>query len=191
MSFTRTLFAMNVYFIRAMINGVSCVKVGKSRNPHSRLRGFQTGSPVKLELLDAIRCKSDQHALRVESYAHRLLKAYRQDGEWFAIADEWPATVELISKGADQIGTDLGYDSEPVVIRENLEDSDMDLSGKDYFTVEQAAEYACISFSHWRAKVQPEFPPGEFKGKLVYRRADVMRYVEENTKWPAIAENGP
>ena len=49
----------------------------------------------------------------------------------------------------------------------------MNLSGKDYFTIDEAAEYACISTSHWRAKVQPQFPPGLFFGKQIYRRADV------------------
>lgn len=47
------------------------------------------------------------------------------------------------------------------------------LAGKDYFTVEEAADYAGISYSHWRARIQREFPPGEFYGKLLYRKADV------------------
>lgn len=35
----------------------------------------------------------------------------------------------------------------------------MNLAGKDYFTVPEAAEYAGVSYSHWRDKVQKEFPP--------------------------------
>jgi hypothetical protein len=58
------------------------------------------------------------------------------------------------------------------------------LAGKDYLTVAEAAEYACISVSRWRARVQREFPPGEFCGKLIYRRVDVQRYVEGNVRWP-------
>ena len=57
-----------------------------------------------------------------------------------------------------------------------------DLAGKDYFTVEQAADYSGICLSHWKARVQPEFPPGVFKGKLLYRRVDVARYVETSVK---------
>lgn len=60
----------------------------------------------------------------------------------------------------------------------------MNLAGKDYFTVPEAAEYACISLSQWRAKVQREFPPGVFYGKLVYRRVDVQRFMESKTRWP-------
>ena len=58
------------------------------------------------------------------------------------------------------------------------------LAGKDYFTVYEAAAYAGISYSHWRARIQPYFPPGEFFGKLLYRRADVQRFIEENARWP-------
>lgn len=62
------------------------------------------------------------------------------------------------------------------------------LAGKDYFTVREAAAYAGISYSHWRDRVQREFPPGIFKGKLIYRRVDVQRYVEQNTSWPSLRE---
>ena len=55
---------------------------------------------------------------------------------------------------------------------------------KDYFTVRQAATYAGVSYSHWRARIQPEFPPGEFFGRLIYRRADVQRFLEEKARWP-------
>jgi hypothetical protein len=52
-----------------------------------------------------------------------------------------------------------------------------ELAGKDYFTVEEAAAYACISVSHWRAKIQPVFPPAMFFGKLIYRRRDVEDFL--------------
>ena len=42
-----------------------------------------------------------------------------------------------------------------------------DLAGKDYFTVAEAAAYAGVSYSHWRARIQPDFPPAEFFGKLL------------------------
>jgi hypothetical protein len=60
----------------------------------------------------------------------------------------------------------------------------VNLAGKDYLTVPEAAEYAGISVSHWRARVQRVFPPGRFCGKLIYRRVDVQRFVEANTLWP-------
>jgi hypothetical protein len=60
----------------------------------------------------------------------------------------------------------------------------VNLAGKDYFTVAEAAEYAGISVSHWRARIQREFPPGEFYGKLIYRKVDVQRFIESKVKWP-------
>jgi hypothetical protein len=59
-----------------------------------------------------------------------------------------------------------------------------DLAGRDYLTVAQAADYACISVSHWRARIQREFPPGLFFGKLIYRRCDVQRFIEMHAQWP-------
>jgi 5-methylcytosine-specific restriction endonuclease McrA len=50
-----------------------------------------------------------------------------------------------------------------------------DLACKDYFTVREAAAYAGISYSQWRARIQPNFPPGEFFGVKIYRRTDVAR----------------
>lgn len=47
------------------------------------------------------------------------------------------------------------------------------LAGKDYFTVDEAADYSGVSVSHWRSKIQPQFPPGLFFGKQIYRRRDV------------------
>jgi hypothetical protein len=58
------------------------------------------------------------------------------------------------------------------------------LAGKDYLTVAEAADYAGISLSHWRSRVQREFPPGVFYGKLLYRRADVQQFIESKVKWP-------
>lgn len=59
-----------------------------------------------------------------------------------------------------------------------------DLAGKDYFTVPEAAEYAGISVSHWRARIQRKFPPGMFYGKLLYRKADVQQFIESEIRWP-------
>lgn len=53
----------------------------------------------------------------------------------------------------------------------------LSLAGKDYFTVEEAAEYAGLSYSHWRRSVRPVFEPAEFFGKHIYRRCDVDRFI--------------
>jgi hypothetical protein len=60
----------------------------------------------------------------------------------------------------------------------------MNLAGKDYFTVEEAAEYARISVDAWRTAVQRDLRPGILFGVAIYRRDDVRRFIESNTRWP-------
>jgi hypothetical protein len=48
-----------------------------------------------------------------------------------------------------------------------------ELAEHDYLTVKMAAKYAGLSYSHWQRSVRPIFPPGNFYGRLIYRRADV------------------
>ena len=66
----------------------------------------------------------------------------------------------------------------------------MSLSERDYLRVRQAAEYAGISISHWRARIQREFPPAVFYGKLLYRKVDVQRFIESKAKWPQPLPDG-
>lgn len=60
----------------------------------------------------------------------------------------------------------------------------MNLAGKDYFTVQEAAQYAGIPVAVWRAAVQRDLRPGIFCGVAIYRRDDVRRFIESNTRWP-------
>lgn len=57
--------------------------------------------------------------------------------------------------------------------------TDMDLRGKDYFTREEAAHYACMSLRQWdgvrRAQGIEPFP---WAGKLVYRKEDIKLAME-------------
>jgi excisionase family DNA binding protein len=65
----------------------------------------------------------------------------------------------------------------------------INLAGKDYFTAEEAAEYAGMFYAKWRSIVLPRFPPGLFLGKAIYRRRDVQRFIEENSSWPEPSED--
>jgi len=57
------------------------------------------------------------------------------------------------------------------------------IGNKDYLTVREAAEYMCVSYSHFRAKIQSKFPPKKFEGKLLYRRSDLQRLIEMGDEW--------
>jgi hypothetical protein len=60
------------------VAGAGLVKLGQALDPTHRLKILQLGSPVKLELLGAMRSSA-----RLENRLHRFLKAHREHGEWF------------------------------------------------------------------------------------------------------------
>ena len=60
----------------------------------------------------------------------------------------------------------------------------MDFLYKDYFTAKEAAQYCCVSFSQFRAKsLELGLLPFKFMGKLLYRRCDLQRVIENEAKW--------
>lgn len=80
---------MSTYAIRCTATGR--VKIGKSKNPHSRLRELQTGASAPLELVGILAC--------AEEDAHRRLEEWRLHGEWFEPSDEVEAFVQRHLKG--------------------------------------------------------------------------------------------
>ena len=58
------------------------------------------------------------------------------------------------------------------------------LEGKDYLTAKEAAVYCCVSFSQFRAKSKElNVIPFKFMGKLVYRKSDLQRAIENEAQW--------
>lgn len=68
----------HLYIIQSDVTGA--IKIGMSKNPQSRLRQLQTGSPYKLKLLTIVKGKG-----HLERSLHESLKPYKQSckGEWF------------------------------------------------------------------------------------------------------------
>ena len=65
------------------------------------------------------------------------------------------------------------------------------LAGKDYFTSEEAAQYACVSHSQWRAKVKDYgIPCFSWMGKKVYRKLDIQKAMELAWQESTIAKTG-
>lgn len=61
------------------------------------------------------------------------------------------------------------------------EKRDFNLAGKDYFTEEEAAHYACVSYSQFRKCAEQEgLYPVQWMGKRVFRRTDIQRAIERN-----------
>jgi hypothetical protein len=66
---------------------------------------------------------------------------------------------------------------------------DLDLRGKDYLTEREAAHYAGVSVSQLRAhRAAYGIMPGRFMGKLLYRRVDLQRAIEN--AWQPSARAG-
>lgn len=76
---------MSVYFIG---NGRGHVKIGKARNPHSRMKDLQTGSPLKLEMLVFIPGGASK-----EAELHSKFKKHCVRSEWFALEPEINAYI--------------------------------------------------------------------------------------------------
>jgi hypothetical protein len=65
-----------IYFIRCHATGHT--KIGKADDPRARLRGLQTGSPSRLDLVGTLPGDRSE-----EARLHRLFDARRVRGEWF------------------------------------------------------------------------------------------------------------
>lgn len=65
------------------MEGSSLVKIGHTRNaPEDRVKALQSGLPFRLKLLRVYPCEKP---LAIERRMHRLLRAHRETGEWFAV----------------------------------------------------------------------------------------------------------
>lgn len=51
---------------------------------------------------------------------------------------------------------------------------------KEYFNVDEAAEFCCVSNSQFRAKAREVgLEGGKLWGRIVYRRSDLLRLIEQ------------
>jgi hypothetical protein len=76
-----------IYILKAE-NGL--YKIGKSKNPGSRINSIRTSSPVKLEVYKVF-LSSEYN--RQEKHLHRMFANLRELGEWFRLTDEELETI--------------------------------------------------------------------------------------------------
>lgn len=86
---------MNVYFIKTLA-GPRMVKIGKAQSVLTRLDELQIGCPFPLQLVGAIRCKSNAHATEMERQAHRIFGWAHYRGEWFNYHKDMEAAVQAV-----------------------------------------------------------------------------------------------
>lgn len=101
---------MNGFICHVYAIGCSCaidgapwryaVKVGRARDPKTRLAGLQIGNPAPLNLLIQIPFVDRLAAADFETRFHAAYDHERIAGEWFAMsADRAVAAVELFLSG--------------------------------------------------------------------------------------------
>lgn len=76
-----------VYIIRA-IGTTNPVKIGVAASPDKRLRQLQTGSAMRLEVVQTFRAKNRREASAWEAAAHAMFTTLRATGEWFDVTAE-------------------------------------------------------------------------------------------------------
>lgn len=79
-----------VYFMREPFG---LVKIGKARNPNTRLKDIQTSSPYELRIEGVIQCEN-MHGLEAEihtAFEHRLVR-----GEWYCLTTD--EVMEILSR---------------------------------------------------------------------------------------------
>lgn len=101
---------MFVYFIQAFgERELIRIKIGRSKDPEARLAALQVGSAVKLKMLGSVKCRSEDHAKRVENLAHNLFHKQRRRGEWFRLSMKHIDQIKsLISNAAAAMEEDDG-----------------------------------------------------------------------------------
>ena len=73
-------------FVYLMSTGTH-TKVGKSNNPHKRLKELQTGNPLPIKLIGIIECVTQTDTFRLEKSIHGRLADRSAVGEWFVMTD--------------------------------------------------------------------------------------------------------
>lgn len=82
-----------VYFIAT--EDLTFLKIGTAGQVHYRMESIQTGCPLKLRLIGAIRGYTS-----TERQLHKLFARYRTQGEWFKIQGPVRSFVNAIKEGA-------------------------------------------------------------------------------------------
>lgn len=72
-----------IYFVKEKMNGT--VKIGKTKNPHTRLRLFEVKLPFEIEILNKVKVK-DRH--KAEDKLHGHFEDKNKNGEWFELEED-------------------------------------------------------------------------------------------------------
>lgn len=73
-----------------------------------------------------------------------------------------------------------------------MREFELNIAGKDFLTIEEAAHYACVSSSQFRDKAREHgLRPFRWMGKTVYRKDDIRRAMERAADLASAEEPAP
>lgn len=76
-------------------DGMNLVKIGRAKNPHTRLAALQVGSPAKLKLLASALHGQNERLL------HMMFEPWRRHGEWFEKNEHLQRVTDFMCGGED------------------------------------------------------------------------------------------
>lgn len=89
-----------------LAKGVQRIKIGKARNPQTRMNNMQIGSPVNLELIEYT-AGIAEHIF----HADELLRCYHVRGEWYTLCygfiEAFERIVEAVAPNCNFADLDL------------------------------------------------------------------------------------
>jgi len=84
----------------------------------------------------------------------------------------------------DELPDALPLEQEITLLRQQLTTLRIDLSGKDWLTVDEAAHYCGVSISQFNTKAMGySLVPRNFMGKKLYEKAALYRAIYDATPW--------
>ncbi|HDS1543835.1 TPA: hypothetical protein QEL09_000166 [Stenotrophomonas maltophilia] len=84
----------------------------------------------------------------------------------------------------DESPAELPLEQEIALLRQQLTTLRIDLSGKDWLTVEESAHYCGVSVSQFNSKAREyDLSPRQFMGKKLYEKSELYRAIHSSSGW--------
>ncbi|HYQ25120.1 hypothetical protein [Stenotrophomonas sp.] len=84
----------------------------------------------------------------------------------------------------DELPAELLLEQEIALLRQQLTALRIDLSGKDWLTVDEAAHYCGVSVSQFNSKAgECGLSPRQFMGKKLYEKSELYRAIHDSGSW--------
>ncbi len=84
----------------------------------------------------------------------------------------------------DELPAELSLEQEIALLRQQLTTLSIDLSGKDWLTVDEAAHYCGVSVSQFKTRAgEYDLSPRQFMSKKLYEKNELYRAIYDSGSW--------